>query len=82
MHTLAEIKLALEKLNEAEEWALEAMRGRKSLFGKQHTVFFQSINLLAAIYDAKDELVEVEGYRGLLAPEFTKGTFVALEILS
>jgi hypothetical protein len=74
MHTLVEVKLALEKLDEAEEWALKALRGRKSLFGKQHTVFFQSINLLAAIYEAKDELVEAEGYRGLLPPEFTSGT--------
>jgi hypothetical protein len=74
MHTLAEVKLGLQKFNEAEEWALKAMRGRKSVFGMQHVLFYQSVNLLAVVYEAKDELVEAEGYRGLLPPEF-EGTY-------
>ena len=74
MHTLAEVKLGLQKFNEAEEWALKAMRGQKSVFGMQHTLFYQSVNLLAAVYEAKDELVEAEGYRGLLPSEF-EGTY-------
>ena len=74
MHSLAEVMLEQEKLDEAEEWALKAMRGRKSVLGMEHILFYQSANLLVAVYEAKYEFVEAAGYKGFLPSEF-KGTF-------
>ena len=67
MHTLAEICFAQGDLEDAKTWCTKAVRERLTALGKRHHLFYQSVNLLAQIYDAKGEFVEAEGYKAVLA---------------
>lgn len=67
MHTLAEICFAAGDLEDAKTWCTKAVQGRLTTLGKRHYLFYQSVNLLAQIYDAKGEFVEAEGYKAVLA---------------
>ncbi len=67
MHTLAEICFAKGDLEDAKIWCTKAVQGRLTILGKRHYLFYQSVNFLAQIYDAKGEFVEAEGYKAVLA---------------
>ena len=67
MHLLAEINFSLKHFEVAKNWCLKAVQGRLTLLGKRHYLFYQSVNLLAQIYDAIGDVVEAEGYKAVLA---------------
>ena len=51
---------------DAKTWCLKAVQGRQTTLGKRHHLFYESVNLLAQIYDAKGDFVEAEGYKAVL----------------
>ena len=67
MHTVAEISFANGDLEDAKIWCTKSVQGRLAILGKRHYLFYQSVNFLAQIYDAKGEFVEAEGYKAVLA---------------
>jgi hypothetical protein len=77
MHELAEVNWAKGNIETAREWCGKAMRGRKSLLGKDHVLYYQSVNLLVLLLDYGNETVEADGYRGLLPDDF-KGMTLAM----
>ena len=79
MHTLAEIAFTQKHFEEAKTWCLKAVQGRLTLLGKRHYLFYQSVNLLAQIYDALGDFVEAEGYKAVLAvlPPGLQGNFIS-----
>jgi len=70
MQALAEVKFASGALDEALELCLKVTTGRKNRLGSRHVLFFQSIHLLALIYEAQNDLVEAERYKRLLPDDF------------
>jgi len=79
MHTLAEIAFTQKHFEAAKTWCLKAVQGRLTLLGKRHYLFYQSVNLLAQIYDAMGDVVEAEGYKAVLAvlPPGLPGNFIS-----
>jgi Tetratricopeptide repeat len=79
MHTLAEIAFTQKRFEEAKTWCLKAVQGRLTLLGKRNFQFYQSVNLLAQIYDAMGDFVEAEGYKAVLAvlPPGLQGNFIS-----
>jgi tetratricopeptide (TPR) repeat protein len=79
MHILAEIAFTQKHFEEAKTWCLKAVQGRLTLLGKRNFQFYQSVNLLAQIYDAMGDFVEAEGYKAVLAvlPPGLQGNFIS-----
>lgn len=67
---LAEVRFASRAFDEALELCLKVTADRKQILGSRHVLFFQSINLLTLIYEAKNDSVEAERYRKLLPHGF------------
>ena len=72
MHLLASVKLRKAEFEVAEHWCIRAMNGRKLILGQQHVLFYVSLNLLSRIYEEQGDLVESEGYKSLLPPDFER----------
>lgn len=64
IHTLAEVYMAEGDLNKAADYCFRAAKGRRSVFGKGHVLFLDSVALLVEIYDAKGDEFEAQGYEG------------------
>ena len=67
---LAEVKFATEEFDEALELCLKVTAGRKQMLGSRHVLYFQSINLLTWIYQAKKDSVENARYKKRLPDRF------------
>jgi hypothetical protein len=67
-HQLAELALSSGVAGEAESICLEAVRGRRRLFGTANAACCASIKLLIDIYKALNDPVEVEVWSSLLPP--------------
>jgi len=52
MHMLANIKYNKKDYEEAEDYAVRAVNGRRIILGTQHVFYYQSVNLLVKIYEA------------------------------
>jgi len=76
LYLLGEACLGKGDLDKAEEWCQYAYRGRKVLLGEHHIQYYQSLDLLARIYEAggPSKRFEVEGYRALIPPGVQTGT--------
>jgi len=70
MQALAEVRFASGEIDEALEVCLKVTSGRKEKLGPRHVLFYQSINLLALIYEARSDSVEAGRYKRLLPDDF------------
>jgi ankyrin repeat protein len=64
VHTLAEVYMAEGDLNKAANYGFQAVKGRRSAFGKGNVLFLDSVALLVEIYEAKGDIFEAQGYEG------------------
>ena len=67
IYLLAKICYSLRQLKAAEEWCLIAVRGTQATLGERHHQFYESVNLLVNISQAKGDHVEAGAYRAVLA---------------
>lgn len=67
MHTLANVCFAQKDLREAEAWCLKAVIGRQTTLGDRHPQFYESITLLAQIYNAEGSVFQADSYEAVLA---------------
>jgi ankyrin repeat protein len=68
LHALAEVYLAKNDLNLAENFCLKALKGRGSVLGRTHILFQDSVTLLVEIYEAKGDAFEAQGYKVAYPP--------------
>ena len=61
-----------EEIHTAEMLCLQVMQGRKDLLGKRHVLFYQTVSLLALVYEAKGDLIEAEAYKALVPEIFER----------
>lgn len=74
LHMLAEISLRIGSLDSAENACQRAMKRRKGLLGASHPQFLQSVELLIAIYQRKQDYIVAECYRAAFLPSgITRG---------
>ena len=66
MYTIATICFAQKDFGEAEAWCLKAIMGYQTTSGERHHVF-ESIRLLARIYDEEGTSVHVDAYKAVLS---------------
>jgi Tetratricopeptide repeat len=66
MHTIATVCFAQKDFGEAEAWCLKAIMGYQTTSGERHHVF-ESIRLLARIYDEEGANVHVDAYKTVLS---------------
>ncbi|KAI9773468.1 MAG: hypothetical protein M1840_007685 [Geoglossum simile] len=79
-HVLAEVYLKLNELDQAEQSCKRAMLARRRTLGKEHPFYYDSVRLLALIYQAKGDLELAVGYSALLPVEqATQNTSPKLE---
>ena len=77
LHMLAEVHRKSDELDEAESACVRAMRARKQLLGEKHTSYHDSVSLLVAIYNAKEETGLASHYAAYLPtaqPVSSQGT--------
>src|SRR5213078_1423026 len=67
IHILGKICFSLKQFKAAEEWCLIAVQGRQQTLGERHHEFYESVNLLVNISQAKGSHVEAGAYRAILA---------------
>jgi ankyrin repeat protein len=65
IHTLAEVYMAEGDLDKAADYCFRAAKGRRSVFGKGHVLFLDSVALLVEIYEAKGDEFEAQTYEGM-----------------
>lgn len=65
-YLLAEVFLHVKDYQNAETYALTAIKGRKKCFGGKHPLYIQSVSLILAIYQAKGDEAEVEAWKAVL----------------
>jgi hypothetical protein len=66
LHLLAKVSFNLKDYEEAEKWCLEAVKGRQSMLGKEHHLFYESVNLLTQIFQARGDHVGAKTYSAVL----------------
>ena len=66
MHTLANICFIQKDFGEAQAWCLKALIASQTMLGEQDDQFYDSITLLARIYNEQGDLVQTEAYESLL----------------
>lgn len=66
MHTLGNICFIQKDFGEAQAWCLKALIGSQTTLGEQDEQFYDSIALLAQIYNAQGDLVQTEAYEAVL----------------
>lgn len=71
-HTLAVAYLDDFQLDLARDYADDARKGRKKLFGRRHELYFESLSLLATICEAQNDNDTAEAYQCLLPPDYHK----------
>jgi ankyrin repeat protein len=81
-HELAELYLAKGDLEAAETHGVRAVNGRKRGLGNKHDLFYESVRLIIAIYEAKGDKMEADGYRPLLPPDHLNKEREEIEQLS
>jgi Tetratricopeptide repeat len=59
MHMLANIKYNKKDYEEAEDYAVRAVNGRRIILGTQHVFYYQSVNLLVKVYEAMGDAASV-----------------------
>jgi hypothetical protein len=59
MHMLANIKYNKKDYEEAEDYAVRAVNGRRIILGTQHVFYYQSVNLLVKVYEALGDAASV-----------------------
>jgi hypothetical protein len=64
---LAEVFYQIKDYQKAEAYALTAVKGRKKYLGGKHALFFESVSLLVAIYQANGDEAEAEAWQAILA---------------
>lgn len=65
-HKLAELYLTTKEFDMAAKYGKKALDGRKKVFGKRNKQFIECIHLLIKIYITKGDMIEADGYIGLL----------------
>lgn len=68
MSILAEVYLAKNKFEDALVWAERVCDERGDSVGSESVLLFLSLNLLARICEAREDMIEAQGYRSLLPP--------------
>jgi tetratricopeptide (TPR) repeat protein len=68
LHILADLYLQMGELESAVTYGKRALEGRKKIFGRRHTLFFESVFLIVKIYIAKGDMIEADGYTALVPP--------------
>ena len=63
MHYLAEVYLGLNDLKGAHEWCRRAVQGRRKLFGEDHVLYHESVNLAVQICEKRCDVIEAEYYK-------------------
>lgn len=66
LHMLANIKYNREEYEDAEDFCIRSMNGRRMILGNQHVSYFQSVNMLSEIYQAEGDLVDAAECKSLL----------------
>ena len=74
MHMLANIKYTKDEYDEAEDYAIRAVNGRRIILGPQHVLYYQSVNLLVRIYEAKGDVTGVTETSAMLPSGFRCNT--------
>jgi len=67
IYSLAKSCYSLKHFTAAEEWCLIAVRTAHIVFGERHHQFYESVNLLVQISQAKGDHIEAGAYRAILA---------------
>jgi hypothetical protein len=67
-HTLALRNLRQNQFEQAAIWCKRALFGKKKLLGKDSTSYYQSMGLLARIYDIQGDAIEAEACRSFIPP--------------
>jgi tetratricopeptide (TPR) repeat protein len=83
-HALAEAYLGKEDFTKAEDFCKQALAGRLSTpgIGRGHTSYHQSLGVLAAIMEAKGDLIAARAVANLMPEYSTNPQRAALERLS
>jgi tetratricopeptide (TPR) repeat protein len=69
-HAFAEVYFGKKDYANAEKWCHRAVREIRTNLGIKDPFFYESIYLLANVYNANGDPEEAEAYRSLLPPEF------------
>jgi tetratricopeptide (TPR) repeat protein len=62
LDALAKVFMGKGDLDKAARYCHEAVQGRRSVFGKDHVLFLDSVALLVQLYKAKGDNFEAQGY--------------------
>jgi hypothetical protein len=68
LHTLALRKFQQNQTEQARTWCKRALLGKKRLVGKKNASYYQSMGLLASIYDFQGDAIEAEACRSFIPP--------------
>ncbi|OCK76734.1 hypothetical protein K432DRAFT_445813 [Lepidopterella palustris CBS 459.81] len=71
LHTLAIAHFDAGHLDVADRTCRRALQWKKKVLGKSHPSYFQTVDLLADICEAKEEQEESEAWRHLIPSDFT-----------
>jgi tetratricopeptide (TPR) repeat protein len=72
LHALALLYLRENNFELARKHCKGAIKGKRKLLGRTHASSYESIALLACIYDATGDSAEAEGCRSLLPDDYSK----------
>lgn len=72
LHALALLYLQENNFELARKHCKGAIKGKRKLLGRTHASSYESIALLACIYDATGDSAEAEGCRSLLPDDYSK----------
>lgn len=67
MHTLATVCFALKEYGEAEAWCLKVVLSSQEMLGEFHCLCYDSIRLLAQIYNLQGDNAQTEAYHAVLS---------------